>query len=37
MSSIFDALDRADTIEKQIWDERHDLYLTSFEVHSDGL
>ena len=37
MSSIFDALDRADTIEKQIWDERHDLYLTSVEVNSDGL
>ena len=37
MSSIFDALDRADTIEKQIWDERHDIYLTRVEVNSDGL
>ena len=37
MSSIFDALARADAVEKQVWDERHDLYLTSVEVNSDGL
>ena len=37
MSSIFDALARADAVEKQVWDERHDLYLTRVEVNSDGL
>jgi hypothetical protein len=37
MSSIFDALARADAVERQVWDERHDLYLTSVEVNSDGL
>jgi hypothetical protein len=37
MSSIFDAVGRADTVEKQIWDERHDIYLTRVEVNSDGL
>ena len=37
MSSIFDALARADAVEKQVWDERNDLYLTSVEVNSDGL
>ena len=37
MSSIFDVVGRADVVEKQIWDERHDLYLTSVEVNSDGL
>ena len=37
MSSIFDALVRADAVERQVWDERHDLYLTSVEVNSDGL
>ena len=37
MANIFDAVGRADTIEKQIWDERHDIYLTRVEVNSDGL
>ena len=37
MSSIFDAVGRADVVEKQVWDERHDLYLTLVEVNSDGL
>ena len=37
MSSIFDVVGRADVVEKQIWDERHDLYLTLVEVNSDGL
>ena len=37
MSSIFDALGRADAVEKQVWDERHDIYLTRVEVNSDGL
>ena len=37
MSSIFDAVGRADAVEKQVWDERHDLYLTRVEVNSDGL
>ena len=37
MSSIFDALARADAVEKQVWDERQDIYLTRVEVNSDGL
>jgi hypothetical protein len=37
MANIFVALERADTVEKQIWDERHDLYLTRVEVNSDAL
>ncbi len=37
MPSIFDALDRADAVEKQVWDERQDIYLTRVEVNSDGL
>jgi hypothetical protein len=37
MSSIFDALGRADAVEKQVWDERQDIYLTRVEVNSDGL
>ena len=37
MSSIFDAVGRADAVEKQIWDERQDIYLTRVEVNSDGL
>ena len=37
MSSIFDAVGRADAVEKQVWDERHDIYLTRVEVNSDGL
>ena len=37
MSSIFDALARADVVERQIWNERHDLYLTLVEVNADGL
>ena len=37
MSSIFDALSRADAVEKQVWDERQDIYLTRVEVNSDGL
>jgi hypothetical protein len=37
MSSIFDALARPDAVERQVWDERHDLYLTLVEVNSDGL
>ena len=37
MSSIFDVVGRADVVEKQIWDERHDIYLTRVEVNSDGL
>jgi hypothetical protein len=37
MSSIFDAVARADVIEKQIQDERHDIYLTRVEVNVDGL
>ena len=37
MATIFDALDRADAVEKQIWDERQDIYLTRVEVNSDGL
>ena len=37
MSSIFDAVGRADDVEKQIWNERHDLYLTRVEVNADGL
>jgi hypothetical protein len=37
MASIFDALERADTVEKQVCDERHDLYLTRVEINADGL
>ena len=37
MSSIFDAVGRADVVEKQVWDERQDIYLTRVEVNSDGL
>jgi hypothetical protein len=37
MSSIFDAVGRADTVEKQVQDERHDIYLTRVEVNADGL
>ena len=37
MSSIFDAVGRADAVERQVWDERHDIYLTRVEVNSDGL
>jgi hypothetical protein len=37
MSSIFNALERADTVEKQIWDERVPLYLPRVEVNADGL
>ena len=29
MSSIFDAVGRADAVEKQVWNELHDIYLTS--------
>ena len=37
MSSIFAALERADTVEKQIWNERVPLYLPRVEVNADGL
>ena len=37
MANIFDALERADTVEKQIWDERVPLYLTRVEANADGL
>ena len=37
MASIFDALERADTVEKQIWNDRQDLYLPRVEVNADGL
>ena len=37
MANIFDAVGRADAVEKQVWDERHDIYLTRVEVNSDGL
>ena len=37
MANIFDALERADTVEKQVWDERHDIYLTRVEINSDAL
>ena len=37
MSSIFDAVARADVVEKQIQDERQDIYLTRVEVNADGL
>jgi len=37
MASIFDALERADVVEKQIWDDRQDLYLPRVEINADGL
>ena len=37
MANIFDAVGRADAVERQIWDERQDIYLTRVEVNSDGL
>lgn len=37
MSSIFDAVARADVVEKQIQDERQDIYLTRVEANADGL
>ena len=37
MANIFDAVGRADAVEKQIWDDRQDIYLTRVEVNSDGL
>jgi hypothetical protein len=37
MASIFAALERADTVEKQIWNERVPLYLPRVEVNADGL
>ena len=37
MSSIFDALERADTVERQVWNEREPLYLPRIEVNADGL
>ena len=37
MSSIVDAVGRADAVEKQVWDERQDIYLTRVDVNSDAL
>ena len=37
MSNIFDALERADATERQIWNDRQDLYLPRVEVNADGL
>ena len=37
MANIFAALERADTVERQVWNEREPLYLPRIEVNADGL
>ena len=37
MSSIFDALNRDDTVEEQEWLKRQNLYLSRVAANSDGL